>query len=500
MIDGTILAAVDMGSNSFRLELGRVDQGQIERIDYIKEAVRLGSGLDADRQLSAAAMQRGWDCLNRFAERLKNFPTRQVRAVATQTLREAKNRDAFMQKGAALLGYPINVISGKEEGRLIYQGVSHLLPQSTESRLVIDIGGRSTEMIVGKGFAAQAVESYRVGSAAWSDRYFEGGNVSASAFKTAIVAAKAFFENGAKTFGAGAWQSAYGSSGTINAIADALTANGRAPNGLTLADLLWFKEKLVKAENVGKLRMEGLKEDRYPVLAGGLAVLIGVFEALEVKTMYAAEGALRQGVLFDILDRDFSQTDMRSATVTRLAKRFLVDTAQAERVATLSKSIYKDLKSPSYSGSDSQDLLELGWSAQLHEIGMAIAHADYHKHGAYILENADAMGFSVPELQKLGLLVLGHRGKLKKLGKVLDDPRFARQLMALRLAVILCHARADCEPDVIKISEKGSSSPRIEMSVSRQWLQNFPQSAYLLEQEAQAWSTTNPLLVASWKG
>ncbi|MCW8181594.1 Ppx/GppA phosphatase family protein, partial [Verminephrobacter eiseniae] len=200
MRNGTRLAAVDLGSNSFRLEIGRYEFGHIQRVEYLKETVRLGNGLDEDQQLTRAAMERGWACLARFGERLAGFPRAQVRAVATQTLREARNREEFLSRGSAVLAYPIDVVSGAEEARLIYQGVARLLPQSDERRLVVDIGGRSTELILGQQFSPQAVASYQVGSVAWSQRYFAGGAFSASAFLAAEIAAKAVLDEALGTF------------------------------------------------------------------------------------------------------------------------------------------------------------------------------------------------------------------------------------------------------------------------------------------------------------
>ena len=226
MQNGTLLAAVDLGSNSFRLEIGRFDHGRIHRIEYLKETVRQGNGLDADRNLSPEAMQRGWDCLARFGERLAGFKKEQVRAVATQTLREALNRDAFIKPGHKLLGFPIDVIAGREEARLIYQGVAHLLPQSDERRLVVDIGGRSTEMILGQGLQSRTLESYRVGSVAWSMRYFPDGQFTARSFEMAEIAAKAVLDEAVTTYRRDTWDTAFGSSGTIGAVGDVLAAAG----------------------------------------------------------------------------------------------------------------------------------------------------------------------------------------------------------------------------------------------------------------------------------
>src|SRR5574343_829483 len=289
MQNGTRLAAVDLGSNSFRLEIGYLDHGQIQRTEYLKETVRQGSGLDADRQLSRQAMQRGWDCLARFGERLAGFRKYQVRAVATQTLREARNRDEFLGRATEVLGFPIDVISGKEEARLIYQGVAHLLPQSDERRLVVDIGGRSTEMILGQGYDARVMESFRVGSVAWSMRYFPDGLFSRQAFETAEVAAKAVLDEALNIYRPQAWDVALGSSGTVGAVGDILEQSGWPSGVISRAGLDWLLERLQKAQSADKARLDGLKDDRRAVIGGGISVLRAVFDLLGIHEMQVAE-------------------------------------------------------------------------------------------------------------------------------------------------------------------------------------------------------------------
>jgi exopolyphosphatase/guanosine-5'-triphosphate,3'-diphosphate pyrophosphatase len=490
MQNGTLLAAVDLGSNSFRLEIGRFDQGQINRTEYLKETVRQGNGLDADRNLTLEAMQRGWDCLARFGERLAGFKKSQVRAVATQTLREARNRHEFLDKAHTILGFPIDVIPGREEARLIYQGVAHMLPQSDERRLVVDIGGRSTEMIVGKGLDALEMESYRVGSVAWSMKYFADGQFSLRAFKAAEVAAKAVLDQAVNTYEAGSWDIAYGSSGTIGAVSDVLTAGGWPAGVVSQAGLDWLLDRLVKAQGADRLKIDGMKEDRRAVIGGGVSVLRAVFDLLGIEQMQAAQGALRHGVLYDLIDREQVQTDLRSISVARLAARFDVDTTQADRVSKVAQHLFLKI-SPDVSVPDTERRLrKLQWAAQLHEIGSRISHSDYHKHGAYILDNADAPGFAQPELHRLSLLVLGHRGKLRKLEVDFEDPLFVQQLMCLRIAVILCHARR--EPDIRGLQFRASDTAEKIFSLTCRpgWSDGFPQSVHLLKEEVLAWQKT----------
>jgi len=497
MQNGTLLAAVDLGSNSFRLEIGRFDAGQINRTEYLKETVRQGNGLDSDRNLTPDAMQRGWDCLARFGERLAGFKKTQVRAVATQTLREARNRDEFLAHANKILGFPIDVISGREEARLIYQGVAHMLPQSEERRLVVDIGGRSTEMIVGKGLEARRMESYRVGSVAWSMKFFPEGQFSARAFETAEIAAKAILDEAANAYRAGAWDVAYGSSGTIGAVSDVLSAAGWAPGLVTREGLDWLLDRLIKAQSAERLKIDGMKEDRRAVIGGGVSVLRAVFDLLDIQQMQAAVGALRHGVLHDLLDREQGVTDLRSTSVDRLAGKFSTDTVQSQRVSMVARQLFLMLSTPGLTPEHDRFVRKLRWAAQLHEIGSHVAHSDYHKHGAYILDHADAPGFALPELHRLSLLVLGHRGKLRKLEVDFEDRWFVQQLLCLRIAVILCHARRDPDLQGLQLEPSGEPGRLFVLKYRSGWSEAFPQSAHLLREEVLAWQKTPWTLIVS---
>ncbi len=490
MQNKTLYAAIDLGSNSFRLEIGRVENGHLRRVEYLKETVRQGDGLNAERQLTEEAMERGLACLARFAERIAGFKPSHVRAVATQTLREARNRETFLVAARKVLGFPIEVIAGREEARLIYLGVSHLLPDSDERRLVVDIGGRSTELILGQGHTPITLESYRLGSVAWSVKYFPEGQWTQQAFTTAEIAAKAVLDEALGQYPPSAWDQAYGSSGTIGAVADALQANGWSDGRITRDALDWLVEKLLKAQRPEHLRLEGIKEDRRPVIGGGLAVLRAVFDLLQIEEMLPAQGALRQGALYDLLDRENPQTDVRTRMIDWLADHFGADRQQATRVARTADLIFRQAMAGQCDGRSLQrGLRKLHWAAQVHEIGMKISHADYHKHGAYILENTDLLGFTVDELHRLGLLVLGHRGKLRKLDDPLDDSIFMTQLLALRLAVILCHARR--EPMLQGLQLQVDRNNRcFKLTVPAAWADAYPQSAHLLREESLAWQKT----------
>lgn len=485
----SLYAAIDLGSNSFRLEIGQLEAGHLRRVEYIKETVRQGNGLDAERNLSDAAMQRGWDCLARFAERIAGFRPSQVRAVATQTLREARNRDLFLAKAKDILGFPIEVITGREEARLIYLGVSHLLPHSPERRLVVDIGGRSTELILGQREQAQTLESYRVGSVAWSMKYFPDGQWTHAAFKAAEIAAKAVLDEAQSLYPRTSWDTCYGSSGTVGAVADVLSLAGWPDGLITREGLDWLKEKLLKAHKPEQLRLEGVKDDRRPVIGGGLAVLRAVFDLLQINEMVAAQGALRHGALYDLLDRESPQDDVRSQMVDWLAQRFGADLLQAQRVSRTAQQLLAMMLGCDAPQEEARHLRKVHWAAHLHEVGMCISHSDYHKHGAYILDNTDLPGFTVDELHRLSQLVLGHRGKLRKLEAQLLDPLFVRQLMALRLSVIFCHARRD--PDTASVEIRCDALDQsVRMKLGAEWAEQWPQSAHLLREECVAWLKT----------
>ena len=494
MQNGTRLAAVDLGSNSFRLEIGRIDHGQFFRTEYLKETVRQGSGLDQDRNLTPEAMQKGLDCLARFGERLAGFKKGEVRAVATQTLREARNRDAFLVKANKALGFPIDVISGREEARLIYQGVAQMLPPSGERRIVMDIGGRSTELILGQGLEPKVMESYRVGSIAWSSRYFAQGQFTANAFQMAEIAAKAVLDEALNTYRRDVWDVAYGSAGTVGAVGDVLAAGGWPAGSVNRAGLDWLLEKLLQAQSADRLRIAGMKDDRRPIIGGGLSILRAIFDLLQIDELHQASGGLRHGLICDLMGSTDDQTNLPAISVGRLAARFDVDTVHGKRVAKVACTLFAQLHGIQKGRGDGDERMrqqrKLDWAAQLHEIGAHISHNEYHKHGAYILDNADAMGLTQTELHRLSLLVLGHRGKLRKLEADFGDDVFVSQLLALRLAVILCHARREPDTQGVQMVMDPSKPHQISLSCRSGWSDLYPQSAHLLREEVLAWQKT----------
>ena len=486
---GRELAAIDMGSNSFRLEIGELDQGRYRRIDYQKETVRLGAGLDDQGLLSEEASERGLACLARFARRLDGRVASRVRAVATQTLREARNRDAFLARAQQVLGLPIEVISGREEARLIYAGVARLQP-SDAPRLVVDIGGRSTEMIIGRRSRPLRAESFQVGSVSLSMKYFGDGRFTEKAFRNAQVAAGAELEEGLEPFAARHWREALGASGTVGAVSQILAANGIDDGRVTPEGLRWLMEQCLKAGRVDALALAGLKEDRRAVIGGGLAILYTLAAQFGIDSLQPARGALRQGVIFDLDERLRSGAprerdgDVRVESVRELQRRFDVDPAQAERVGRLAARLFSAAPA-----APAEARRELQWACALHEVGMTISHHDHHRHSAYVLAHVDAAGFSQSQLRRIGELVLGQRGGLRKLEARLGDETFAWQVLALRLAVIFCHARIDADADAITLRRDGGAAL---LQCPEGWVDAHPRTSFLLRDEAETWTRNGP--------
>ena len=476
------LAAVDLGSNSFRLEIGSHEHRQFHRVEYLKEVVRQGNGLDADRNLTQESMERGWACLARFGERLRGFDPQHVRAVATQTLREARNRDEFIDRGSELLGFPIEVISGEEEAALIYRGVVSQLPVVNERRLVMDIGGRSTDLVLACGTVAQAVASYRIGSVAWTARYFPNGALTAEAFHTAEIAARAVLDAALDTFRLGSWDAAYASAGTANAVGETLAANGQGNGVITREGLDWLYQQLLRAQHIDRIKLNGLKEDRRPVVAGGLSVLRAAFEMLGLERMEIAQGALRMGVLFGLVDEEYAG-DIRAASVQALMQRFAVHGLHAEHVAHTTQHLWLQLHPQAAQAPSS-----LEWASVLHEVGCRISHSNYHRHSAYILEHCNARGFLAEELLHLSQLVLGHRGKLKKMEAFMQNPDDALQLLCLRLSSVLCNSRRAPDLQGLQLRRKGQ---QLRLTTAPGWSQRFPLSTQLLQEEAEAIAKTD---------
>ncbi|MFA5521769.1 MAG: Ppx/GppA phosphatase family protein [Castellaniella sp.] len=482
-----LLAAVDLGSNSFRLSVGRVVQqdgkAQIYAVDRLKETVRLAAGLGEDLTLDEAAVQRGLAVLQRFAERIEGFHPNRVRAVATNTLRIAQNIDHILPRFQAALGFPVDVISGQEEARLIFVGISHELPASPNRRLMIDIGGGSTETIIGKEFRPLQLASLPMGCLSYTERFFPDGKITGERMDLATLAARRELEAISRAWRRTGWQEAYGSSGTAKGLLAVLQEGGMSEKGITLAGLRQLRDKLVNDGEVRLHELPGLKPDRAMVLAGGLAIMLAAFLELGITRMLPGEGALRVGVLYDLLGRD-SMHDKRDETVRQFMRRYQIDTRQAARVRQIALALFEQLALPA--DPEHQALAQaLGWTAELHELGLNIAHADYHRHSAYILAHADMPGFSHDDQELLALLALGHQGKLGKLKALAPSHAQWMALLCLRLAVLLARRRENINglPLRLHVDECG-----IRICIDARWRQTHPLSDYSLQRERLEWT------------
>ena len=494
-----LVAAVDLGSNSFRMLVAQAintpSGTQLRPIDTLRETVRLAAGLTENKLLGNDAYQRGLTAIRRFGERIRGFDPSNVRAVATNTLRVAKNAQQFVRDAEEALGFPIEVIAGVEEARLIYIGAAHEVQAVQGNRLVVDIGGGSTEFIIGKGYEPKLMESLYIGCVSHSLRFFPKGNIDAHAFKEAELAARREIQVISGAYLKSGWRQVIGSSGTARALADLIANNnfngfgdgltmGRV-NGasglITREGLKNLKKHLLKYEHVNQVELEGLKDDRRAVWPGGLAIMLAAFDELGIEEMAVTDAALRSGVLYDLLGRS-QHHDMRYVTVEQFMQRYTVDREQADRVGKLAADFLQQLPKPeSENRADNVALLQ--WAANLHEIGLSISHNGYHKHSAYIAGNADMPGFSKNDQARLAALLIGHAGKL---GKLANNHSFEdwRMLFCLRLAQVLCRGRNDSSFPKVKVSERDGS---YLVSLPKEWVAEHPLTEFSLLKEAAEW-------------
>ncbi len=476
------IAAVDLGSNSFHLQVARVVGDQIYPLDSLRWPVRLGAGLTQDKRLEEEVQERALQCLKHFGERLRGVDRRAVRAVGTNTLRVAKNAASFLRKAEAALGFPIEVVAGREEARLIYLGVSHELPASKQRRLVVDIGGGSTECIIGRGHKPLKLESLYMGCVSYSLRYFENGIISKGAMKEAELAARNELQPIVASHGQGNWEEAAGSSGTVRAIGEALLLNGFAESDITPDGLDRLRSALIKAGDLNDVDLKGLKTDRLPILPGGLAILNAVLSELKIEHLIIASGALRQGILYDMLGR-IQHHDMRDVTAAQFMQRYHVDGSQARRVSRLAIELYRQFTAES-GEADEQMLRQIDWAAKLHEIGISVAYSGYNRHSAYIIQNADMPGFSKMEQRSLALLILAHRRSLKKILDQLQVGIDWHAVIALRLSALFCRRRADVALPEFSARAKGKS---FRLKLDQRWLERNPLTVATLREEVEAW-------------
>lgn len=475
-----IVAAVDLGSNSFHMSVARVVDGGLQTLGRIKERVQLAAGLYDDKRLSDAAIQRGVECLKVFGQRLKGMHPDSVRVVGTNTLRLAKNAGEFLQRAEEVLGFPIEVIAGKEEARLIYAGIAHTRAEK-DRRLVIDIGGGSTEIIIGTGFSPQMLDSLQMGCVSYERQFFAGGEINKARFKAAQMQCYLELQTIEQRYRKLGWQLAIGSSGTIISIADILRA--RYDDGsITLSRLTALRDEIIELGSADKLKLPSLNDDRRSIFAPGLAILLSCFEIFGIAQMQATEAALREGLLYELVGR-FSHLDVRERSIYGLVHRHQIDLEQAERVRETALMLYRQVAADWHLDEPELQAI-LGWAAMVHEIGLIISYGQMHKHGAYVLTHSDIDGFSQQEKQLLALLVRAHRRKYPE-DEFANVPKYwrlkAKRLVRLiRLAVLLHHRRSDEPLPKLKLEVEREL---LRLQFPRGWLETHTLMRADLEQE-----------------
>ena len=471
-------AALDLGSNSFHLIVA-LDQGErLQVVDRHREMVRLAEGLGAGQELAPETARRALACLERLGERLRELPPRNVRVVGTNALRKARNSRGFVRRAEKALGHRIEIISGREEARLIYLGVSHSLEDARDSRLVVDIGGGSTEIILGRRFQPRLMESLFIGCVGLSDRFFADGRITEAAMADAERAARQELEAVEQIFLARGWDTAIGASGTVLAVRGAVESETGARE-ITAEGLRHVRDRVVRTGHVGRLDFEAVGADRAPVFPGGVAILSALFEALRIERMSVSDGALREGLLHDLLGRVHDE-DIRDKTVLDLVQRYHIDDGHAGRVARTAGNLLEQV-GPAWELRDPDLEAILRWGATLHEIGLDIAHNQYHKHGGYLLDHMDLAGFSRFEQHRLSLLVRAHRRKFP-VEDFADAEDVLRLCVLLRIAVVLHRGRTDAPLPSFGIAVRDRV---VRLSLPRRWLQAHPLTELDLEQEAE---------------
>ena len=480
-----LIAGVDLGSNSFRLQIGRVVGDRIHPLDTLKDTVRLGSGLTRERLLDHASQQRAIEALRRFGERLRGFAPETVRAVTTDAMRVARNAHIVLPQAEAALGFPIEVIGGREEARLIFIGAANALPPASHRRLVVDIGGGSTEFIIGEKAEPLLMESLFMGGISYRQRFFPEGRVDKKRFYAAEVAAAREIEALTADYQRFGWQEAVGSSGSAQEIAEILEINELNPDGgagISRDGLAKLRQLMIRAGSAEQLDLKGMRSERLPILPGVIAIMSAVFSELGIEHMTYSDGALPLGVLYDLLGR-FEHHDTRDETVVEFKRRYQVDKAQVVRVERTALALLGEiikLDSPEHEN----DVHFLRWAVSLHEIGISVAHSEFHKHGAYLLSHADMPGFSKRDQARLALVVLGQRGKLQKLASMpAGDPNW-RLVFCLRMAALLHRARDEQPLPELSVKE---SPVGFQLDIPAPWLDANPITAAALNDEALLW-------------
>jgi exopolyphosphatase/guanosine-5'-triphosphate,3'-diphosphate pyrophosphatase len=480
------MAAIDMGSNSFHMVVARLESGELRLVEKFAEKVMLGAGLDERNQLSDEYIEKALDCLRRFAQRAANIDPRWLRCIGTNTLRRARNCNVLIQHAQKLLNCPVEVVAGREEARLVYLGVSHSLPETPGRRLVFDIGGGSTEFIIGERFEALRTESLHMGCIAYRERFFPNGEISEKAFRRAVMSARREIMTIAADFRELGWSSAFGSSGTVKAIAGAAQAAGLASEGVTADCLPPLVARLLKHKNSADIEIDGIKPDRRSVFPSGLAILVAAFEQLGLERVDYSEGALREGVLYDMLGR-LDHENVCERSVQAMMVRYGVDLGQAQRVQQTALQAFDQVNRYwDLNQSRNRDILR--WAALMHEIGLTVSHAGFHKHGAYLLQWADLPGFTREEQKRLACLVSGHRRKVRP--QLFEEiPEAARTstlrlTLLLRISSLLHRSRRELHLPSFLIQVKDNEF-RIQFPAG--WAEEHPLTCGEFQQEQDVW-------------
>ena len=474
-----MFAAVDLGSNSFRLLIGKHDGEAMRVIKSARDQIRLAAELDENGYLTPVGIERALVSLRGIALTLSAYTLDAVRVVATAVFRAAHNSAEFLPLAQAALGYPIEIISGEEEGRLIYFGIANFLALPGERRLVIDIGGGSTEMILGRGHEIERVESFSVGTVTQSKSFFSDGKLTQSSFDAASLAVRSRVEDAARPFRPVFWKTAYASSGTMRALGDLIAKNNIGDGSLSRGNLQTLQQHFIDSQQIDKINLIGIRQERIFSLVGGLSILLAIMNELSFEQLVPIEAGLRMGVLWDLHYRA-SQCDRREQSVRGFMRKMGVDEARANRVANEAIALFIQTKpiATHYSRL-------VYWSALLHEIGMYISQTDYHKHAAYLVEHADLPGFTASEKKLMSKLNLGQKGNLRKLGEAMQEPDFAKALLALRIAILFMHSRIEVDFSIVKLRLKN----RVEFELPRQYTDQHPTLLVWLQKEQETWGT-----------
>lgn len=484
--EGQVMAAIDMGSNSFHMVVARLESGEMRLLQKFGEKVRMAAGLDEQNLISDDAIERGLDCLRRFAQRAENIEPGWLRCIGTNTLRKARNGRRFIREAEKILNCPVEVVAGREEARLIYLGVSHSLPSHEGKRLVFDVGGGSTEFIIGEKFEPLLTESLHMGCVSYMERFFPDGAITEWNFFRAVMAVRRELVAIEAAYRETGWEQVVGASGTVKAVRNAIVESGLAEDCISREGLEKLIEKVLGFKSTNDLQIPGVKPDRAAVFPSGLAIVTGIMDELNINEVCYSDGALREGVLYDMLGR-LAHENVCERTISSMMKRYSVDQSQAERVQQTALQAF-DQARDAWNLEDDYYRELLSWAALVHEIGVVISHSGFHKHGAYVLQHSDMAGFSQREQMILAVLVASHRRKIRQ--PLFDELPEAVQLytlklsLLLRVAVLLHRSRRESHLPSFKLVADDNC---VTLTFPDGWLDEHPLTNGELQQEVGMW-------------